>query len=55
MKKLTNSQMKSIKAGTNMTGTMLSAILRSGTILIEIGRYAGSGIRRLVYNQLCGF
>ena len=55
MTKLTTLQMKNINGGTNITGSLISAILRSGTVLIDIGRYAGSGIRRLIYNQMCGF
>lgn len=54
MKKLTTNEMKQIKAG-SISGTLWNSIVKGFTTIGDLGRYAGSAIRRLVSKNLCGF
>lgn len=54
MKKLSENEMKQIKAG-SISGTLWNAIVKGFTSISDLGRYAGSAIRRLIGRNLCGF
>lgn len=54
MKKLTEKEMKKVKAG-SISGTLWNAIVKGFSSISDLGRYAGSAIRRLVSRDLCGF
>ena len=51
---LDKKQMKSIKAG-SINGTILNAIIRGATVFVDVGRYMGSSVRRIVSKNLCRF
>lgn len=54
MRKLTKSEMKQIKAGA-ISGTLWNSIVKGFNSIGDLGRYAGSAIRRLIGRNLCGF
>lgn len=51
---LTNNELKEIKAGTAISGTLINALVRGINIFIDAGRYLGSSIRRFAGNKSCG-
>ncbi len=54
MKKINDKQMQSIKGG-SITGSLWSALVRGFTTFSDIGRFAGSAIRRMIGRNMCGF
>lgn len=55
MKKLNEKEMLKINAGAAVSGTLVNAIWNGAKIFVDIGRYAGSAIRRLVDRNLCKY
>lgn len=53
MKKMTNNELKNIRGGTNITGTIINALVSSLKTIHEIGQSLGSAIRRIKENSLC--
>ena len=51
--KLTNDELKMIKAGAGITASLLNSIIKGFNSFIDIGRYLGSSIRRLVGGSSC--
>ena len=52
MKKLAKEEMKQISAGA-ISGTLLNSILRGANIFLDVGRYFGSSIRRIISHNMC--
>lgn len=51
--RLTNKELKSLKAGFSLSGTVINALVSSVKQLMDVGRYFGSGIRRLFSGKYC--
>ena len=51
--KLEKRELKQIKAGANVSATLLNAIIRGVNSLMDVGRYFGSSVRRWVSNGKC--
>lgn len=51
--RLTNKELKSIKAGFSLSGTIINAFVNGIKAFMDVGRYFGSGIRRLFGNSSC--
>lgn len=51
--KLTNKELKNIKGGAGITGTLINAFISGLNSFMDIGRYFGSGIRRLFSGNSC--
>lgn len=53
MRKLDKDEMVKIEGGTTISSTLISAVTRAGSILLEIGRSLGSAIRRIYEGNTC--
>ena len=51
--KLTNNELKSIVAGTSISYSLINSFLKGVNTFIDIGRYLGSSIRRLIEGSIC--
>jgi len=51
--KLSINEMKKIKGGTNLSSSIINALVRSVNSILDVGRYLGSGIRRLFEKESC--
>ena len=51
--KLTKEELKQIKAGATFSATLINSLVRGVNSVLDIGRYLGSSIRRLVGNKAC--
>lgn len=51
--KLNKKELKNIKAGFNLSGTVINALVSGFKSFMDIGRYFGSGIRRLFKGKFC--
>ncbi len=51
--RLTNKELKSLKAGFNLSGTIINAFVNGVKQFMDVGRYFGSGIRRLFSGKYC--
>lgn len=52
MKALNNIELKNIKGG-SVSGTLINSVVRGINAFLDIGRYFGSGLRRIIGNQKC--
>lgn len=55
MKKLSKKEMLNTNAGATISGTLVNAIWTGAKLFVDIGRYAGSAIRRIVDKNLCRY
>lgn len=55
MEKLDKNEMLKINAGATISGTLINAIWNGAKVFVDIGRYAGSAIRRIVDRNLCKY
>lgn len=53
MKRLTSLELKEIKGGASITGSLLNAFVDILKVLLDAGRSVGSGIRRATSDSLC--
>ena len=53
--KLTNMELKSIVAGAGISTSLMNSIIRGINVFVDIGRYLGSSIRRLISKEICPF
>lgn len=53
MRELNKKEMLNIDGGTNITGSMMTAIYRTIEIIYSIGESLGSYIRRVVEKKMC--
>lgn len=53
MKKLSTQELKEIKGGASITGSLLNAFVDILKVLLDAGRSVGSGIRRVTSDSLC--
>lgn len=53
MKKLSIQELKEIRGGASITGSLLNAFVDILKVLLEAGRSVGSGIRRVTSDSLC--
>ena len=53
MKKLSIQELKRIKGGASITGSLLNAFVDILKVLLDAGRSVGSGIRRITSDSLC--
>ena len=51
--KLTNKELKMIKAGAGITASLLNSIIKGINSFMDIGRYLGSSVRRLIGGVSC--
>lgn len=51
--KLTNKELKMIVGGATISGTLINSIIKGVNSILDIGRYFGSSIRRLVGKNAC--
>lgn len=42
-----------ISGGSTLSGTAISALTKIFEVLINSGRYVGSGIRRIIFKSMC--
>ena len=54
LKELSNSEMKNIYGG-NLSASMINYLLKGLNIFTDLGRYIGSGLRRIFDNHMCDF
>ena len=52
MKQLKKEELKEIRGGA-FTASLLNAISRAGSLILELGRSVGSSVRRFMTNSLC--
>ncbi len=50
---LTNKELKSIKAGAGLSATLINALIKGFTSFMDVGRYLGSSLRRLLGGSSC--
>lgn len=55
MKKLSKEEMIRINAGATISGTLVNSVWNGVKAFIDVGRYAGSAIRRLIDRNLCKY
>lgn len=55
MRELSKNEMKSIKGGGTISGSLFSALAKGFNVFVDMGRALGSSIRRLVSNNMCDF
>ena len=55
MKKLSKNEMMQINAGGTVSGALINAVWNGVKAFIDVGRYAGSAIRRLIDKNLCKY
>lgn len=53
--KLSIIESKKIKGGTNLSGTIINALVKGINSIMDVGRYLGSSIRRSISNNICPF
>ena len=53
MKRLNKNEMLEIKGGTNLSSSMLNAIMRDVSGMFAIGQAVGSAIRRITNKSYC--
>lgn len=51
--KLSNMEAKQIKAGASFSATLINALVKGINSLLDVGRYFGSSIRRIVGKNNC--
>jgi hypothetical protein len=51
--KLSNKEAKMIIGGAGITGTLLNSLIKGFNTLMDIGRYLGSSLRRLIGGRSC--
>ncbi len=51
--KLTKKEAKMISGGAGISGTLINALIKGFNAFMDIGRYFGSSIRRLIGGNYC--
>ena len=51
--KLKVNELKQIRAGAGLSGTLINALVRGFNCFLDAGRYLGSSIRRLRFSIFC--
>lgn len=51
--KLSKKELMNIKAGANITASLLNYLIKGFSSFLDIGRYLGSSIRRFTSNNNC--
>lgn len=51
--KLNDKELKIIIAGASISGTLINSIVKGVNSFLDIGRYFGSSIRRLIGGNIC--
>ncbi len=51
--KLKNKELKEIKAGASLSATLINSLIKGFNSFMDIGRYLGSSIRRLIGGNAC--
>ena len=51
--KISKKELKKITAGGKISATLLNYLIKGFTTFLDIGRYLGSGIRRITSNNMC--
>lgn len=51
--KLTSDELKLIKAGANISASLINYLIKGFNSFLDIGRYLGSSIRRFVSKNAC--
>lgn len=51
--KLNKYELKNIIGGGSISATLLNYIIKGFNSILDIGRYLGSGIRRITSNNMC--
>lgn len=51
--KLNNKELKQIVAGKGLTGTLINSLTKGFDSFLDIGRYFGSSLRRIIGGNLC--
>ncbi len=51
--KLSNTELKNIKAGATISATLINSLIKGINSFLDIGRYLGSSIRRMVSGNTC--
>ena len=55
MKKLSKEEMLKVNAGSTVSGSLINSVWNGVKVFIDVGRYAGSAIRRLIDRNLCKY
>lgn len=53
--KLTNKELKCIKGGAGISGTLINSLVNGIKMFMDVGRYFGSSIRRIFGGRYCSF
>ncbi len=51
--KLSNKELKCVKAGAAISSTLINSLIKGINSFLDIGRYLGSSIRRMVSGNSC--
>lgn len=51
--KLNNKELKQVVARKGLTGTLINSLIKGFDSFLDIGRYFGSSLRRIVGGNLC--
>lgn len=51
--KLKKEELKMIRAGSSVSASFITAIIKGFTTFMDVGRYLGSSIRRFFGNDIC--
>ncbi len=51
--KLSKNEAKSIKAGASLSASLINSLIKGFNSFLDIGRYLGSGLRRLISGRSC--
>ena len=55
MKELSNIELKNVVGGINITGSLITSIIKGVTTFLDLGRAVGSAIRRAISGNMCSF
>ena len=51
--KLNNKELNVVIAGASISGTLINSIIKGFNSFLDIGRYFGSSIRRIIGGNIC--
>lgn len=51
--KLNNKELKLIVGGASITGTLINSLIKGFNSFLDIGRYLGSSLRRIIGKSYC--
>ena len=51
--RLSNSELKAIVGGAAISSSLINSLLKGANIFMDMGRYLGSSVRRIIEKRMC--